>query len=125
MDGFAASSSSCFNFSRRSRCPLRTTYFPSTRLVNIDKGGRESLTDLVGDLGSQPLLVNHLLPDIVPRHLVELVHGRGDGADEVVGHAADLEEAVEDLARVELDGVFPLPAKALEDLVDDPDLLTC
>jgi hypothetical protein len=35
-----------------------------------------------------------------------------------------LEEAVEDLPRVELDGVFPLPAKTLKDFVDDPDLLT-
>jgi hypothetical protein len=81
------------------------------------------LTNLVGNLGSQPLLINHLLPHIVPRHLVELVHGRGDRADEVVGDAAHLEEAVEDFPRVELDGVLPLPAKALENLVDDSDLL--
>jgi hypothetical protein len=80
-------------------------------------------TNLVGDLGSQPLLVNHLLPDIGPRHLVKLVDGRGDGTNEVLGHTANLEKTVEDLPRVELDGVLPLPPKALEDLIDDPDLV--
>jgi hypothetical protein len=42
----------------------------------------------------------------------------------VVGHAANLEKAVQDFPGVELDGVLPMPAQALKDLVDDSDLLS-
>lgn len=126
IDGFAARSSSCFNFSRRSRFPLRTTYVPFKQSdifkEREEGGGIERLTNLIGNLRSQSLLVNHLLPDVGPRHFVEFVHGRRDGADEIVWHAADLEEAVKNLAGVEFNGVFPLPPKALKNLVDDPDL---
>lgn len=40
----------------------------------------------------------------------------------MVGHTANLEEAVENFPRVELDSVLALEAKAIENLVDDSDL---
>jgi hypothetical protein len=79
------------------------------------------LADPVCDLGRKALFVRHLLPNLKPwglgvrsdggireadgACLVELVDSGGDGADLVGWHAADLEDAVEDLAVVELPAV--------------------
>jgi hypothetical protein len=81
------------------------------------------LTNLVCNLRIEALVFNHFLSHVCPRHLVELVNGRRDGANQVVGHSADLENAIKDLARVELDGIRPLPAKTVEDLIDNAYLL--
>ena len=84
--------------------------------------GPKCLTNLVGDGWVEPLVVYHLFPDILPGHLVQLIHGRRDGAEERLRYTADLEDTVENLAGVELDGVCPAPPKAVKDLVDDADL---
>ena len=84
--------------------------------------GPKCLTNLVGDGWVEPLVVHHLFPDILPGHLVQLIHGRRDGAEERLRYTTDLEDTVENLAGVELDGVCPAPPKAVKDLVDDADL---
>jgi hypothetical protein len=93
-----------------------------TLLISCNEAEAVPLTNLVCNFRSQALLINHLLPDIGPGHLVELVNGGGNRADEIFGHTANLEEAIEDLPGVKLDGILPLPTKAIEDFVDDPDL---
>ena len=85
--------------------------------------GIVTLTNLVRSLWCQTLLVNHFLADILPRHLVQLVHSRRDWAYQVVWDAADLENTIENFARIELDGVFSFPAEAFKNLIDDSDLV--
>ncbi len=62
-------------------------------------------------------LLEHLLPDVVPRRLVWLVHGGADGAYHATWDAGQREQAVKDLAVIELDGDAHL--EGLEDLGDD------
>ena len=60
------------------------------------------LANFVCDGGIEALLVRHLLFDVCPGHLVQLIHRGRDGADLVWRHSANLEDTVEDFAVIDL-----------------------
>ncbi|KAI6766463.1 hypothetical protein HG531_011685 [Fusarium graminearum] len=81
------------------------------------------LSNSVSDLAVESLFLGHFLAHISPGQLVELVDSRGDGADLVFRHAADLEDTVEDLPVIQLYRVSTVPAKPLKDFCDDAENL--
>ncbi|KAI3488264.1 hypothetical protein L1887_47803 [Cichorium endivia] len=80
------------------------------------------LADAVGDVLGEALVDGHLALDFGPGRLVELVDGGADGADLVGRDAADVKDAVEDLAVVDLDGEA-LDAEGVERLDEDAEHL--
>jgi hypothetical protein len=60
------------------------------------------LPNPIGNFSIETLLLGHLLLHVLPGELVELVYGGRDGADLVGGDTADVEDAVQNLAVVEL-----------------------
>eukprot|EP00053_Salpingoeca_punica_P019448 m.196731 g.196731 ORF g.196731 m.196731 type:complete len:638 (+) comp17654_c2_seq3:2394-4307(+) len=80
------------------------------------------LADAVGHLGLEALLSRHLLLDLLPGQLVQLVHGRGNEAEVACGHSADGKDAVQQRTVVDLDDKVA-DVQRREDLVDDGEAL--